>query len=396
MTHDLLRGIREVSPDFIDLNLDINLHQFLSQPRRIKLGFDPTSDFLHLGHSILLRKLGALQQMGHIPVIIIGDFTARIGDPTGKNSTRPQLDAESVAANGQAFLSTLGNFLDLTKCEIVYNSSHLSSLALSDIVKLQSLMTVQQMLAKRDFSNRLACQSPICLHEFLYPLLQGYDSFAVRSEVELGGIDQKFNVLVGRDIQKGLGSSVQQIGVFMPILVGTDGHEKMSKSLGNAIAINEHPFSMYSKLEKIPDVAVDEYLVLLTDCHLSDFSENPRERQKQMALEVTSVFHSRDKALEAQQSANSIILSPDPESQSLDLPEISINNVNFPTPLVSLLKELKLVKSTSEARRMVRGGSVFLSGIKVTDEAMVVPSMETLNKQIIRLSKKEIYKFTLQ
>lgn len=388
MTHDLLRGIREVSPDFIDPNL--NLNQFLSQPRRIKLGFDPTSDFLHLGHSILLRKLGALQKMGHTPVVIIGDFTARIGDPTGKNSTRPRLDAESVAANGRAFLSTLGNFLDLSKCEIVYNSNHLSSLTLSDIVSLQSLMTVQQMLAKKDFSDRISRQSPIFLHEFLYPLLQGYDSFAVRSEMELGGIDQKFNVLVGRDIQKGLGSSVQQIGVFMPILVGTDGHEKMSKSLGNAIGISEHPLSMYSKLEKIPDVAVDEYIILLTDCHLSDFSENPRERQKQMALEVTSVFHGRDKALEAQQSANTVVLTSQPEI--LGLPEIAVDNVNFPIPLVNLLKELKLVKSTSEARRMVRGGSVFLSGTKVTDESLMVESRDIIN-QVIRLSKKSIFKF---
>lgn len=388
MTHDLLRGIREVSPDFIDPNL--NLNQFLSQPRRIKLGFDPTSDFLHLGHSILLRKLGALQKMGHTPVVIIGDFTARIGDPTGKNSTRPRLDAESVAANGRAFLSTLSNFLDLSKCEIVYNSNHLSSLTLSDIVSLQSLMTVQQMLAKKDFSDRISRQSPIFLHEFLYPLLQGYDSFAVRSEMELGGIDQKFNVLVGRDIQKGLGSSVQQIGVFMPILVGTDGHEKMSKSLGNAIKISEHPLSMYSKLEKIPDIAVDEYIILLTDCHLSDFSENLRERQKQMALEVTSVFHGRDKALEAQQSANTIVLTSQPKISGL--PEIAIDNVNFPIPLVNLLKELKLVKSTSEARRMVRGGSVFLSGTKVTNEGLMVESNDVLN-QVIRLSKKIIFKF---
>lgn len=385
MTSNLSNNIIDVSPE-------VNLDDFLSQPRRIKLGFDPTSDYLHLGHSILLRKLGAFQRNGHTPVVIIGDFTARVGDPTGKNSTRPQLDAETVAANSQSFLGSLGNFLDLAKCEVVFNSKHLAALGLGDLVKLQSLMTVQQLLAKRDFADRFNDGTPISLHEFMYPLLQGYDSFAIDSDVELGGIDQKFNVSVGRLVQKGFGSNQQQIGMLMPILVGTDGSEKMSKSLGNAIGITEHPFLMYSKLEKIPDNAVNEFITLLTDCDLGQFSENPREKQKQMAVEVTAVFHGIDKALDAQRDAETVVLNSHSNSQPEGVPVVSLSEITLPTLLVKLLKDTELAKSTSEARRMVRSGSVFLSGLKVTDEDITV-KLKDVKGKIIRLSKRQIYKF---
>lgn len=388
--------IRPIQSSIVDVLPATNLSQFLSQPKRIKLGFDPTSDFLHLGHSVLLRKLRAFQQDGHTPVVIIGDFTARIGDPTGKNTTRPQLDPETVSANGQSFLDTLGKFLNLEKCEIIFNSTHLASLQLNDIIKLQSLMTVQQLLAKQDFSNRLKNETPISLHEFMYPLLQGFDSFVVQSDVELGGIDQKFNISIGRTIQRGLGSEVQQIGLLMPILVGTDGHQKMSKSLGNTIGINEHPLHMFSKLEKIPDSAVNEFITLLTDCGPEDFPTNPREKQRQMAIEVTAIFHGMDKALEAKQSAESIVFSGLADPTDSNVPTALLNGITFPIPLAKLLKALNLVKSTSDARRKIRAGSVFLSGIKVSDDTTIIPLAETLNNQVIRLSKKEIYKFTLQ
>jgi tyrosyl-tRNA synthetase len=388
--------IRPIQSGIVDVLPATNLNQFLSQPKRIKLGFDPTSDFLHLGHSVLLRKLRAFQQEGHTPVVIIGDFTARIGDPTGKNTTRPQLDPEVVSANGRSFLDTMGKFLDIEKCEIIFNSTHLESLQLNDIIKLQSLMTVQQLLAKQDFSNRLKNETPISLHEFMYPLLQGFDSFVAQSDVELGGIDQKFNISIGRTIQRGLGSEVQQIGLLMPILVGTDGHQKMSKSLGNTIGINEHPLHMFSKLEKISDSAVNEFITLLTDCGPEDFPTNPREKQRQMAIEVTATFHGMDKALEAKQSAESIVFSGLADPTDSNVPTALLNGITFPIPLANLLKTLNLVKSTSDARRKIRAGSVVLSGIKVSDDTTIIPSIEILNNQIIRLSKKEIFKFIQQ
>lgn len=388
--------MRPIQRGIVDIIPTVNLNQFLSQPKRIKLGFDPTSDFLHLGHSVLLRKLRAFQQEGHTPVVIIGDFTARIGDPTGKNTTRPQLDPQVVSANGQSFLDTLGKFLDIEKCEIIFNSAHLAPLQLNDIIKLQSLMTVQQLLAKQDFSNRLKNETPISLHEFMYPLLQGFDSFVVQSDVELGGIDQKFNISIGRTIQRGLGSEVQQIGLLMPILVGTDGHQKMSKSLGNTIGINEHPLHMFSKLEKIPDSTVNEFITLLTDCDPGDFPSDPRERQRQMAIEVTATFHGMYKALDAKQSAEAIVFSGLAGSTDSNVPTALLNGITFPIPLANLLKTLNLVKSTSDARRKIRVGSVVLSGVKVTEDTMIIPSVETLNNQIIRLSKKEIFKFIQQ
>ncbi len=214
------------------------------------MGFDPTSDSLHLGHSILLRKLSEFQNAGHKPVIIIGDFTARIGDPTGKSKTRKQLTKEEVDDNVDTFFTTISKFIDVNNAEFVFNSTHLNSLTLSEIIRLQSTFTVNQLLAKQDFRDRFNKENPIGLHEMMYPLLQGFDSFAVKSDIELGGVDQKFNVSIGRVIQKQFDSDNQQVGMLMPILIGTDGKEKMSKSLNNTIGIDEHPLNMFSKLEK--------------------------------------------------------------------------------------------------------------------------------------------------
>jgi tyrosyl-tRNA synthetase len=383
---DLRRGIIDIFPD-------ANLNEFLSKPKRVKLGFDPTSDFLHLGHSILLKKLQAFQKLGHTPVVIIGDFTARIGDPTGKSTTRIQISKEKVANNAKSFIDILGRFLDLTKCEIVFNSSHLESLQLSDIIKLQSFLTVQQLLAKQDFSDRINNETPISLHEFTYPLLQGFDSFAVSSDIELGGIDQKFNVSIGRTIQRGLHAGQQQIGMLMSILVGTDGIQKMSKSLNNAIGIDEHPLQMYSKLEKIPDSAVIDYITLLTDLDLKSFSNDPRERQKQMALEVTTVFHGKEVALQAQKDAEAIVLNGSSVNSTSDIPKVSLETIQFPIPFVNLLKSLNLLNSTSEGKRRIKGGSIRLNGTKVVDETMIVESLEMIYNKTLQLSKREIYVF---
>ena len=377
---NLLRGITDIFPA-------ITPEEFFATPKRVKLGFDPTSNFLHLGHSILLRKLQAFQNQGHTPVIIIGDFTARIGDPSGKSSARKQLTKEEVGANIHNFIQTVSRFIDLEKSEVVFNSEHLETLNLTEIIQLQSLMTVQQLIAKQDFSNRIKAQTPIGLHEFMYPLLQGFDSLKVQSDIELGGIDQKFNVGLGRDVQKHFGSQTQQVGMLMPILVGTDGTQKMSKSLNNAIEIDEHPIRMFSKLEKIPDHLVDEFITLLTDCELEQFSINPREKQKQMAFEVVSIFHGSSNAVKAMKDAESLVFAG---STDAEVPEISIEGIEFPCRLVNMLKTLNLVESTSDARRKVKSGSVRLNGVKIVDENHMIDS--TVCNQIVQLSKKQFLK----
>jgi tyrosyl-tRNA synthetase len=377
---NLLRGITDIFPA-------ITPEEFFATPKRVKLGFDPTSNFLHLGHSILLRKLQSFQNEGHTPVIIIGDFTARIGDPSGKSSTRKQLTKEEVEANIDNFIQTVSRFIDLEKSEVVFNSHHLETLNLTEIIQLQSLMTVQQLIAKQDFSNRIKTQTPIGLHEFMYPLLQGFDSFQVQSDIELGGTDQKFNVSLGRDVQKHFGSQTQQVGMLMPILVGTDGTQKMSKSLNNAIGIDEHPIQMFSKLEKIPDHLVDEFITLLTDCELEQFSSNPREKQKQMAFEVVSIFNGSSNAVKAMKDAESLVFS---NSTEVEVPEVSIEGIEFPCRLVNMLRTLNLVESTSDARRKVKSGSVKLNGVKIVDENHMIDS--TVCNQIVQLSKSRFFK----
>jgi tyrosyl-tRNA synthetase len=377
---NLLRGITDIFPA-------ITPEEFFAKPKRVKLGFDPTSNFLHLGHSILLRKLQAFQNQGHTPVIIIGDFTARIGDPSGKSNTRKQLTKEEVGENIDNFIQTVSRFIDLEKSELVFNSHHLETLNLAEIIQLQSLMTVQQLIAKQDFSNRIESQTPIGLHEFMYPLLQGFDSFKVESDIELGGVDQKFNVGLGRDVQKHFGSQTQQVGMLMSILVGTDGTQKMSKSLNNAIGIDEHPIQMFSKLEKIPDYLVDDFITLLTDCEISQFSSNPREKQKQMAFEVVSIFHGSRNAVKAMKDAESLVFA---SSTDAEVPEVSIEGIEFPCRLVNILKTLNLVESTSDARRKVKSGSVKLNGVKIVDENHIID--DTISNQIVQLSKSQFFK----
>jgi tyrosyl-tRNA synthetase len=381
---NLLNGIVDIFPS-------IDLQEFLKTPKRIKLGFDPTTDFLHLGHAVLLRKLRQFQKENHRPIIIIGDFTARIGDPTGKSKTRKQLTKEEVESNVNNFLSILSKFIDLEKAEIVFNSKHLEKLSLASIIELQSIVTVNQLLAKKDFQQRFDKQIPIALHEFMYPLLQGYDSHFTSSEIELGGIDQKFNISMGRDVQRHFGNESNQIGMLMPILCGTDGTLKMSKSLNNAIRIDEHPLILFSQLEKIPDHLVDDYIVLLTDLEKSTFSQDPRERQKQMALEVVSEFYGLEVALNAMRESQQIVLS---NSNISNVPEISISQIKFPIGLSILLRELKLSESSSAARRSIRSGCIKLDGVKIMDENMQV-KLNDVENVIIQMSKNSFHRFVL-
>ena len=308
----LHRGTSEIFPNQLEsTSPEDNLEQRIlktDRPLRVKLGIDPTGTDIHLGHSIPFRKLRAFQDAGHKAIVIIGDFTAQIGDPTGKSDVRKQLTADQVKANAETYLKQLRPILDFDnpdKLEIRYNSEWLGKLDLAKIQELLATMTVGQMLAKEGFAERYKKETPIFLHEFLYPLMQGYDSVAVEADVELGGTDQKFNIAVGRDLQRYF-EKRPQFGLLLPILLGTDGVQKMSKSLNNYVGLQEDALSMYSKLEKTPDTLLSEYFELLTKLDLGNLPENPRECQKLLALEIVSQFHGLEAAQKAQQDAISL------------------------------------------------------------------------------------------
>ncbi|GCL47540.1 tyrosine--tRNA ligase [Microcystis aeruginosa] len=374
-----------------------NLTQLLQttdRPLRIKLGIDPTGSDIHLGHSIPFRKLRAFQDAGHIAVVIIGDFTARIGDPTGKSEVRKQLTSEEVRANAENYLAQLRPILDFNtpnRLEIRYNSEWLGKLDLSQILELLSTMTVGQMLAKEGFSERYDKENPIFLHEFLYPLMQGYDSVAVEADVELGGTDQKFNIAVGRDLQKYFGKK-PQFGLLLPILIGTDGSQKMSKSLNNYVGLRESALSMYSKLEKTPDALLKDYYELLTNLPLDAMPSNPREAQKQLAIEVVAQFHGEEEALKAQKTAQEIVLQGN-TAAAASVPEFSLAAVTFPLKLFYLLSATGLCKSSGEGRRQIQGGAVRIDSEKITDVDKSFETAEALTGKVLQVGKNKFIRF---
>ena len=368
------------------------------RPLRIKLGIDPTGSDIHLGHSILFRKLRAFQDAGHTAVLIIGDFTARIGDPTGKSATRVQLSAAAVEANADTYLVQLGlgqdpgrallDFHTPGRLEVRRNSEWLAGLDLPAVIDLLGTSTVGQMLAKEDFANRYGSGTPISLHEFLYPLLQGYDSVQVQADVELGGTDQKFNVAMGRDLQRHFGQR-PQFGMLLPILPGLDGVQKMSKSLGNTVGLSEDPLSMYSKLEKVPDAVVDDYLTLLTDLDLAALPDNPRKRQKAMALEVTRQRHGEAAARQAQADAATLVGgAAGANAAEAEVPEASLTAVNFPAKAFYLLSAVGICASSSEARRQIQGGGVRLDGQKLADPNQEFSDAAQLEGKVLQVGKK--------
>ncbi len=371
---------------------------------RVKFGIDPTGTDIHLGHSILFKKLRAFQDNGHIAVLIIGDFTAQIGDPTGKSRTRLQLSEKQVKENAKTYLTQLGmgkspdesilDFDSKDKIEIRYNSEWLKGLNLNSIIELMGSATVSQMLSKEDFNKRYNTQVPIALHEFLYPLLQGYDSVAVQSDIELGGTDQKFNIAIGRDLQRHF-KQQPQYGVLMPILTGLDGIKKMSKSEFNTVGMREDPLSMYSKLEKVPDNIISTYFELLTDIDLSDLKDaNPREMQRRMALEVTTLFHGADEALKAQSNCEKLFLGQ--KEKVGKIPEISLEEIVFPVKIFYLLSALKLFKSSSESKRSIKGGGVKIDSQKVINPDLIFESKKDLEGKIVQIGKKVIKRFEKQ
>lgn len=387
MTQDfswLYRGVAEIFPQPTDLDRSADsLEKVLAttdRPLRVKYGIDPTGAEIHLGHSIPMRKLLAFQDAGHTAVLIIGDFTAQIGDPTGKSEVRRQLTQQEVAKNAQNYLDQLRPILDFDtpgRLEVRYNSEWLSALNLEKVLELLSTMTVGQMLAKEGFAERYKKENPIFLHEFLYPLMQGYDSVVVEADVELGGTDQKFNIAVGRDLQRHFGQK-PQFGVLLPILIGTDGVQKMSKSLGNYIGLLEHPAQKYQKLQGIPDHLLEQYFELLTDLPLDQLPENPRARQKLLAQEIVRQYHGQEvvKLIEAG-----------------DVPEFSVSQVQFPAKLSYLLNVTQLCKSSGEGRRKIQEGGVRLDGDRITDVDTCFGDAKELHGRVLQLGKNKFVRF---
>ena len=358
------------------------------KPLKVKAGFDPTAPDLHLGHTVLLQKLRQFQKLGHEVYFIIGDFTAMIGDPTGRSETRPPLSREEVLKNAETYKEQVFKILDPDKTNIVFNSQWLDKLGTKGVIELSAKYTVARMLERDDFSKRYKEGIPIHIHEFLYPLLQGYDSVAIEADVELGGTDQKFNLLVGRDIQREYGLE-PQVCITLPLLVGTDGVRKMSKSYGNYIGITEEPKTMFGKIMSISDELMWEYYALLTDYTERDIESmkkemHPMEAKKKLAHYLVSRFHSpreADKAREFFERTFSERQFP------ADAPEVQISEEEI--PVINLLLKIGAVSSKNEARRIIQGGGLKINGEKIEDPKAVIEIGDCMKVQV---GKKRFYK----
>ncbi len=367
------------------------------KPLRVKAGFDPTAPDLHLGHTVLINKLRQLQNLGHQILFLIGDFTGMIGDPTGKSTTRPPLTVEQVKANADTYSEQVFKILDPAKTEIVFNSKWLSDLGAAGMIKLAASHTVARMLERDDFSKRFKGNQPIAIHEFLYPLLQGYDSVALQADLELGGTDQKFNLLMGRELQKQAGQS-QQCVLMMPLLEGLDGVNKMSKSLGNYIGISEAPETIFAKIMSISDDLMWRYIDLLSFATLETIAEwkaqvaagdNPRNIKVGFAQEIVARFHGQAAAEKALQDFQTRAKGGIPD----DVPEVEVVIDGDSIGISQLLKQAGLVESTSEAMRAVQQGGVKLDSVKVEDKNLPLAKGVTVVAQV---GKRKFAKITIK
>ncbi|MBW9264392.1 MAG: tyrosine--tRNA ligase [Candidatus Thiodiazotropha sp. (ex. Lucinisca nassula)] len=366
------RGTEEVLPE------DLLIKKLQrGKPLKIKAGFDPTAPDLHLGHTVLINKLRQFQELGHEVIFLIGDFTGMIGDPTGKSATRPPLTREEVVENAKTYEHQIFKILDPTKTTVLFNSSWMGEMSAVDLIQLAAKHTVARMLERDDFNKRYTSGQAIAVHEFLYPLIQGYDSVVLKADVELGGTDQKFNLLVGRQLQEAY-QQEPQVVITLPILEGLDGVQKMSKSLNNYIGITDAPEEMFGKVMSISDELMWRYFELLSFRPMSEILEwkreieqgaNPRDVKIRLAEELVERFHSREQAVKAHEA----FVARFQKGQMPDeMAEFDFTASNGGYPIANLLKDAELVKSTSEAMRMIKQGAVRIDGERVTDHTLTV------------------------
>lgn len=387
------RGTEEIFPEE-ELKEKLKKSRRTRKPLKVKLGVDPTGADLHLGHIIPVLKLKQLQDLGHEAILIIGDYTAMVGDPSGRNKTRPQLTHEQVLENCRTYQDQVFQILDPAKTRVVYNGDWFSKMTFHDVINLMAQMTLARMLEREDFANRFANQMPLSLHEMIYPLMQGYDSVAIEADIELGGIDQKFNILVGRDLQKTMNLE-PQVGICNPILIGLDGKEKMSKSLGNYIGIKDSPSEMYGKTMSISDELMMMYFELITDVPIDQLQTmtkeletgklHPMEAKRFLAREIVGRFHSHEAALEAEAEFDRVFKENQvPE----DIPEVALASEDLEDGkiwIVRLLVKAGLATSNGEGRRLIQQG-----GVKLDGEVIDNPDLDWTpkNETVIQVGKR--------
>jgi tyrosyl-tRNA synthetase len=390
---DLIRrGAVEIIPeDELVKKLDKSLKE--GKPLNIKLGCDPSRPDLHIGHSVVLRKLEQFQSLGHQAILIVGDFTGMIGDPSGRNATRPALGLKETRANGESYFNQATKILERTKTKMVYNSEWLSKMSFEDVIKLSSKYTVARMIERDDFEKRFKAGEPISIHEFLYPLAQAMDSVAIKSDVELGGTDQKFNLLVGRDIQREFGVEPQCI-LTMPLIVGTDGVEKMSKSYDNYIGISDSPKEMYGRTLSIPDDIIYLYYELATDTpveelveikqQLDDTKVNPRDIKRKLARTFIAMYHNKDEAINAEKEFDKVFIKKEIPD---DIPEIKLSDKEL--SILDLILKVKFAPSKGEAKRLVTQGGVTIDGRKVSS---VSDTISLTDGMVLKVGKRNFVK----
>ena len=389
------RGAVEIIPeDELVKKIERSIKE--NKPLNIKLGCDPSRPDLHIGHSVVLKKLAQFQTLGHQAILIVGDFTGMIGDPSGRNSTRPALTLEQTRINGESYFQQASKILDKDKTKIVYNSDWLSKMNFEDVIKLSSKYTVARMIERDDFTKRFKAGEPISVHEFLYPLAQAMDSVAINSDIELGGTDQKFNLLVGRDIQREYGIEPQVI-LTMPLLVGTDGVEKMSKSLDNYIGISDTPQQIFGRTLSIPDNLIYTYFVLTTDVSeeklaeiqnlMGDENTNPRDLKRELAKTLVTMYHSEEAAKTAEEEFDRIFINkglPD------EIPEFKIEE-SKEINILELIVLVNFAPSKGEARRLVTQGGVSIDGEKINDPLQTIKIKKDM---ILKVGKRKFVKLT--
>ena len=393
---DLIRrGAVEIIPeDELVKKLERSLEE--GKPLNIKLGCDPSRPDLHIGHSVVLRKLAQFQTLGHQAILIVGDFTGMIGDPSGRNATRPALTLEETKTHGESYFNQATKILDREKTKMVYNSEWLSKMSFEEVIKLASKYTVARMIERDDFEKRFKANKPISIHEFLYPLAQAMDSVAIKSDVELGGTDQKFNLLVGRDIQREYGVEPQCI-LTMPLIVGTDGVEKMSKSYDNYIGISDSPKEMYGRTLSIPDDIIYLYYELATDTseeelteikqQLDDTNVNPRDIKRRLARTFIAMYHNEEEAIKAEEEFDKVFIKKEVPD---DIPEIKL--IDKKLSILDLILKVKFAPSKGEAKRLVTQGGVSINGSKISD---IGAKIIVENDMVLKVGKRKFIKLKL-